>query len=238
MAVSGAATGPPSDGTPLNAPASLRSPFEAVSDGFDPFDCMQLHCGTPHSHPGQSRPADSDSQTPLPAPVHLIETMSGPSSSHLRPDTPSRSGPFGSRQRLVRRLSRTGSSQGSAGDTPGDTSSPRTGHAEHTAAEPRRAAMRAGGIGRSRRRAPGSAAGGGVTDCKEPSLRRRLQNREAQQRRRQRLKVRNATHARLQLMPRSPGIPPADVEALTGSWQLPPPSCQRCDTDCGPLAGV
>ena len=189
MAVSGAAMGTQTDGTTLPASASLKSPFEAASDGFDPFDYMQLHCGAPLPHPVQAPPTvgECGDQTPL-----RVEAMSGPLSSLLRPVTPQRSGSLGGRQRLVRRLSRTGSSsQGSAGDTPGDASSLQAAHAEH-AAEPCRVAVRAGKKARSQRRAAALADGisGGMSAGAEPSLKRRLQNREAQQRRRQRLKAR------------------------------------------------
>ena len=186
LGASAAVTAPPVDGIPASMPSLPKSPFEAASDGSDAFDLPLLRCGRPLPQSMQAQ--DSDSQVPLPSAVPLVGSTSGSAgaaSSLLRPMTPQKGGPLGSRHGLMRCLisSRKGSSDSSAAEATGDASSDRTAVCDPATA---RRARRSGRISGSTVDGVGLLAVAGV-----PSTKRRAQNREAQQRRRQRLKVRH-----------------------------------------------
>ena len=189
LAVSGAAASPPADVSPFSATYAQRSPWEIAAD-CDAADQLLLRCGTSLPHPGQSPPEGSDCQTAVPPAMLPIDTTSCPTgslSSLPRPVTPQRSGAIESRRRLTRDLSRTGSSKGSACEPPADDCCAPTESQE--AAASRSVERRCCRTPKSQRRSADAAEGGKALET--PSLKRRMQNREAQQRRRQRLKARS-----------------------------------------------
>ena len=190
LAVSGAAASPPADVSPFSATYAQMSPWEIASDASDAADQLLLRCGTSLSEPGQTPAEGSDCQTAVPPAMLPIDTTSCPTgsfSSLPRPVTPQRSGASKSRRRLACDLSRTGSSKGSACEPLADDSCAPTGSQE--AAASHSVERRCCRTPKSQRRSADAAEGGEALET--PSLKRRMQNREAQQRRRQRLKARS-----------------------------------------------